>query len=1120
MDVNVLGCLEILGDGGLATPVRGKRNKQVLSLLTLHVGSVVPDTTMFDAMWTDDLPTDPGSAIRTYISRVRRLIAPSTVTRTPGGYRLDLDPASIDAWRFQSLATLGVAQVRSGERSTALDNLERAHNLWHGDPWSSLSHVTSVEAERQRLHELHLQTEEHLGAALLIMGQTDQAVRYLIGLTKEEPLRELRWSLLMRAHQSERNSAEALRAYQSARMVFIDQLGIEPGAELRSMELAILRGDPLKPAFAPPTGTSSIWVRGTEKSAAPIIERNEKSATANLDAAKSLMGGAPLVTITGEAGIGKTTLLNQLVEGIEFPTLVLRTQCYQAEAIGALRPIVDLLDQLQVADFAGDASDTKPDPVSRFRATKDDDSKQLLLFESLSKHLKEHADTRPILIVIDDLHWADSATLKALAHTIRHRGSSPIGVVVAYRGDEVRHQMPFTLLLDTSQRSGGIRVHHLDGLGTDDVARLLNRLKGPVDDAELDRVMALTNGNPFLVTELAGSAGIVSSEPALDGIKMLIDRQLHDLDSDTLDVLYDIVLCSGKATLTLLERDAGIPADNVLVSLEMLIDRRLVAEGSTFPDPEYEMTHSIFEQVIVQNLSAARRVGIHHRLALASDALEIRHGDRWTAESAYQWHAAGRIGDPKRCYESNLASAELAYEHTAYDDARISFCRAHDALGWMATPLLDGGRLHLRIAESSHRLGDIARAREAAREAADEAIVEGDMDMLASAALIHAGHRSSYGIIDIDTTDILHRAAAALAGAHRPDLAALVDSRLAQEIHHQGDHVDGVELAEAAVDQARSLDDPATLARVNLSVAWALNHPDHYDRRVGVIEEMVASAIQSDDPELELMSRIWRSAQLLEAGQTDELDDEMERLNALSEIAPVPARLVQLATLRAARTLMSGDFDKGMSLAADAHTLSLQYEPAMAEHVYRAQVLAPLREQGLLASILPLVEEMVRSFPNTASWQCAHAFVASEVGDQSTASRVVTSIVETDLATIPRDLTWSQSVAMLCEAALNCELTETVGCLTQQLLPFSGRSLPLWIITSGGAVDHYLGRLAMLDGDISTAINYLEKALTFHQRAGALPMVRRTESELNRARQAGGHEPTVGSSDLTDTAAI
>jgi len=358
----------------------------------------------------------------------------------------------------------------------------------------------------------------------------------------------------------------------------------------------------------------------------------------------------------------------------------------------------------------------------------------------------------------------------------------------------------------------------------------------------------------------------------------------------------------------------------------------------------------------------------------------------------------------------------------------------------------------------------------------------------------------------------------AIASSGRLDLETLVMARLAQEIHQLGNLAEGRELARAAVAVARELGDPGLSVRALMGLAWTLNHLDHRDERGEVVEEMLECAERSGEAELDLVASEWRCASLLEAGCTEDLDIELARLDELAKLAPVPAQLVRIETLRTARVLLSGDLDGGVELAGETYKMSLAYEPGMADQVFRAQMLVPLREKGLIATVLPLVNEMVAAFPDIPGWRCALAFVLSEAGDRRAAEELISDIFESGLDVIPRDFSWGHSIAMLSEAVANCDRADVAPLLIDELVPFSGLSLPLWFIVGGAAVDHYLGRLTLITGNAEGAVAYLDRAVEFHERAGAVPFLLRSRIELSRAQHLVGVAQVGGTIDLRGTA--
>ncbi|MCP4957738.1 MAG: AAA family ATPase [Actinomycetia bacterium] len=1089
MHIRVLGGMEVAVTPGAPVRVSGRRNEQLFSLLTLHAGATVADSEIWDALWPDELPVDPGAATRTYISRLRSVLPNGLVVRRPTGYRLDADPSAVDVWRFESLATSGVARARTNDREGAAAALREALELWSGEPWPLLSHLPRAESERLRLEELHLQAEEHMVAALLEDGRTAEACRRVVALVEAEPLRELRWELLMRARHLERNRPAAVRAFHDARRRMVGELGIEPSDRLRHLEGTILRGEQLPALFPDERSTSIQDRRDTSSVSGDLFGRDDFVELLDLEIRDAFEGGPGVVLVSGEAGIGKTSVLRRLREQLESDAMVIAGRCHRAEAKSPMRFVDELIEVLNGDVVHVDGTDR---------------GAQAALFDRVSDLVLNRSDEVPVVLLIDDVHWADAGTLAVLAHIVDRRRRARVAVVLALRDAEVEHPAALDLVVDAAEHVGGFSRHQLGGLDAAAVAQLMERERGPVDVELVDRVMQLTGGNPFLVLELAGSIDPSARFSLPDGIHRLVHRRTEGLEQTSSYLLLAIGLNAHPAPLVLLQ--SGSPAGEAATvkGLEELIDRGLVIELTGGMGPEYDYVHAIYREAVVADAIAGRRLSVHHQLAIACDDLERRQGKEWTPWAALHWYRSGRLGDAARCHDSNVAAGEAAYVEASYHEALINFERALESRQWASRSSRDGGRLLLRIAESAHRCGDVGRRRTAAALALDQAVEQGDMDVVAGAAMTHAGPRSGFGAVDIDAMSMLERAARALHGCERPGLDAQVTSRLAQEIHHGGDHPAGRKLARVAVERAREHSEPALHAQALLGLAWTINHPDHFDERVAVIDEMIDAAVLSESAELELMAREWRCAALLEEGRAGELDVEFAVLEELLELAPVPALRVQVETLRAARMVLTGDLAATSALIEEVHRLSIRHEPSMAESVFGAQMFQLLRAQDQAANAVPVIRDMVDAFPEVLAWRCALACALSESGEKVEASRIASDILKGGLKALPRDVTWSQAMAALSEAVVNCDMVESVDAIVRELMPYSGRSLPLWFIVAGPSVDYHLGRLTLTAGDTEQAIRHLERAVEFDRKARSLPHQLLSEVELVRARERSG----------------
>ena len=247
MKVGLLGPLEVAGPDGRVR-IGGAKERLVLALLVLRAGEVVSRDALVDALWGDDPPVTAVKTLQGYVARVRRALeaagmADVLATRDPG-YVLCVPADSIDVAGFERHATAGRAALADGDAARATAELGEALGLWRGDALADCRGGGWAAAEALRLDELRLSTVEDRIDADLMLGHHGVLVGELESLVARHPLRERLWAALMLALYRAGRQADAVRAYQRARDVLVGELGLEPGAELRRLEAAVLAGDP------------------------------------------------------------------------------------------------------------------------------------------------------------------------------------------------------------------------------------------------------------------------------------------------------------------------------------------------------------------------------------------------------------------------------------------------------------------------------------------------------------------------------------------------------------------------------------------------------------------------------------------------------------------------------------------------------------------------------------------------------------------------------------------------------------------------------------------------------------------------------------------------------------
>jgi predicted ATPase/DNA-binding SARP family transcriptional activator len=312
MEYRVLGPLEVLGQEG-PLPLGGAKQRALLALLLLNANGVVSRERLIDELWRDDPPETAVTTVQVYVSRLRKLLPERTLLTRPPGYRLEVEPQTIDLQRFERL----LVEARRVKPERAATILREALALWRGPPLAEFSEPFA-RIEHGRLEDLRLQALEQRIEADQALGRDSELVSELEALIAENPQRErLRGQLMLALYRSGRQP-EALQAYQAARHALVDEFGIEPSAQLQRLERQILTQDPEleSPPSSPPgtvTFSSSLPFQPT-----PLVGRERE-----LDELVRLVRREQLrlVTVTGPGGVGKTRLALQVAAEVleEFP---------------------------------------------------------------------------------------------------------------------------------------------------------------------------------------------------------------------------------------------------------------------------------------------------------------------------------------------------------------------------------------------------------------------------------------------------------------------------------------------------------------------------------------------------------------------------------------------------------------------------------------------------------------------------------------------------------------------------------------------------------------------------------------------------------------------------------
>ena len=613
-DVRIMVFIRVLGSfasrGRTASPFHlgGPRQRGVLALLVAARGQVVPVDRMIEDLWRGEPPARALMSLQAYVSNLRRLLEPGRPPRTPArllvsaapGYALRLPPESVDAWRFEDL--LDQARTDTDPR-VAQARLAEALGLWQGPAFAEVADEPWAAAETARLNELRLvATELHVAAGLRI-GDPAAVVPEAERLTRDEPLREEGWRLHALALWSSGRQADALATLRRARGIFAEELGLDPGPDLTALEEAILtqRTDVMRATVPPPPPTAPL-PRPAPIIEAPFVGREAQLSALVTAAAEAAADGARIALVTGEAGLGKSTLLEHLGRRLERDGwLVAVGRCPEVDSAPPAWAWTEALRAVAATTSPGEFADDLA-PLLTDTGPADDDATagRFRLRQAVWKWLAAVATERPVAVVLDDLHWADAATLELLGGGLGMR--APILVVAAYRADESGH---LTETLASLARATPLRLA-LPGLNDEAVAELV-RTECEADEETIAGIAERTGGNPFYVRESArllnGEGALVALSEVPEGVRDVLRRRLARLPEGGVSILRLAAVAGRESSVDVLVKAADTDEDGVMDALDAGVIAGLLDE----PGPGLiRFVHALVRDTLVADLSRLR----------------------------------------------------------------------------------------------------------------------------------------------------------------------------------------------------------------------------------------------------------------------------------------------------------------------------------------------------------------------------------------------------------------------------------------------------------------------------------------------------------------------------------
>jgi eukaryotic-like serine/threonine-protein kinase len=846
---------------------------------------------------------------------------------------------------------------------------------------------------------------------------------------------------------------------------------------------------------------------------------------------EALHGQGRLLLLTGDPGIGKTRTAEQLATYAQVRgARVHWGRCHEGEGAPPYWPFTEAIrDYIAAADPVGlrwqlgsrapIVAQIVPELAERLGDVDEPPSMEpeqarFRLFDAVAGFLTGASQSRPLVLVLDDLHWADEPSLLLLRFLARQLADSGLLVIGTYRDVELgRHHPLADTLADLTATEGARRIA-LRGLDTPGVARFIELTAGverpPGELAE--RIRDQTGGNPFFIGEvvrlLAAEGRLSEAEARAEaaipqGVREVVGRRLDRLSPAANEILALAAICGRSFWLEVLEEVCGHSSAEVGAALGEARDARLITESRERPGL-YSFSHALVRETLEAEIPATRRAVIHRQIGEALERIHGSDSERHLAELAHHFLEAAALGEAERAVSYGARAAAQASERLAHEDAASLYARSLEAMELAGRP--DPERrlqLLLSLAEAQRCAARPEAARASFREAAAVARQLDRPEELAQAALgmcliavVGRHDRELVGLL----TEALERTPPG-DGARRSQLL----SGLAQAVYWVDAEGRSEELGLEALEMARRIADPPSLALALARRQFTGTGREGAERRLRESEELLELARRLDDPELEPRAHAYHLRDELELGDIAAVDADLASFARLVEELRQPQWRWHVPLLRGMRSLIAGRFDDAERLAAEAYAGGQRAGEPIAAQFYATQLalLRRLRRSDEdIAQLDPLVErlgELADSYPAIPAWRCSLAATHAELGNEREARAALEAIAVDDFAVLPRDAQWTISLALLAEAAVFLGDREHAESLYAHLLPHDGLTIVAGRAAACyGPVARLLALLAGAAGRHEEAARHFEDALRLSERMGDLPFTARAQFEFAR----------------------
>lgn len=1128
MEWRLLGDVGASVDGRSVT-FKGHRHRAVLAYLLLDAGRTVTVDRIVDAVWGENPPKTARNTVQRFVADIRASLGTGAafLVTVPNGYRLDADPGTVDLHRVDELLALDRGSATDIVDPAASDTWRSVINEFGGRPLSGVGEAVYAESARHRLAEIHANATESLAACEIDAGRHAAVLDMIEHFADQHPARDRACELLMLARYRSGRHTEALAGYDRFRRHLAEELGVVPAPAVEAMRMAILdhsvessagrsilstspngagleqaaalrRPDRSPPASIEVVTTLPFPVRLEVHDAAPFAGRRREVEAIE----QGLQGGARRASaflLSGEPGIGKSRCAAEaataahasganVLYGRCTPGFAADFQPWRAVLGHVLTNAPDALVRNHRLRFGDTLFTLGGVPVAGKTSPIGGSGDPDTVIGAAAALLEQLAGEAPLLVVLDDLQWADAASLRLLRYVVDN-ATWPIVLLGLFRGDEVDPNHPIEEWLASASRDTmPVRIE-LGGLDATEIRALVEDASlvgaGELDDTAVQALGEMTNGNPYFVIETIrslkdeGSLAALSSggdDPlAPSSVRRLLCRRVDRLGDDAAATLRIASAFGREFDLDVLAEALGRDEFEVLEHLEAAIAAHLIDDAPEGRD-RFAFVHDLVHQSLAAEQSESRRCRAHSAIA---DAMEKRYALRLDAhveEIAEQLLAAGDGDDVGRTFSYCRRAGIAAIGRFATDQAVRWFERALALLDRVAEPD-DALRADVLVQlGTAQRYAASGGQRDTLIDAGRMALRNGNRDALVESVIQNWRAVNGAGwTLDSDHLEMCRAALDAVGAADSVQRARVLAALgLAMwEVEHTAE-VKGV--YEELTALARRLDDPDVLVRALDVALTARNYRPAPDELVAYAAELrsLYPTVQLDPIQfVSVVSSLATTA--IQLADRDLLEHAMSAIDDEAERTGLPA--VVNASLRSAavRAWIDGSPDRFTDAIGAAFHFAAQYEGRdVAMLVFRAQTFMAMWMSGREGEVID-AGAFAPSRPTTRPlYRVIQTLAHLAAGRHDRAMQLLDAEVAAGFWT--NDNHWTlQSNVMWADAAVQLGRIDACDVLVRDLA-ISETGMAGQFMSPLEPVDTAIGRMCVVSGRFDDAARHLDRA--------------------------------------------